>query len=253
MEDYVERISASGDDPATLFEAHFKTGESYYVNGFQNIALDYFLEAAPHAPDDRKRGLIYYAIGISSVNIGEASGGIDPNSYFLMAEELSKKTSDSLIVAQALFGRVGRYFGFLNAYEIKDEPLGPARRDSIDTAETLLRDAVEFAPLGVLDYALGLSYAALKDFERAQYHSGRVTGDEHSAMGINVRASLLVCMGRYAEAVATAQEAYDKGEQTANETDMRNSLHILYYAYKYSGDAVRRSKRSKNIPKSSNG
>ena len=238
MEDYVERVSASTGDPATLFEAHFKTGEFYYVNGFQNIALDYFLEAAPHAPDDRKKGLIYYAIGISSVNIREASAGIDPGSCFLMAEELSKKTGDSLIVAQALFGRAGRYFDFLNAYEIKDEPLLPARRDSIDAAVTLLRQAVEFAPLGVLDYALGLSYAALKDFERAQYHIERVTGDGYSPMGMNVRASLFVCMGRYAEAVAMAQEAYEKGEETSNETDMRNSLHILYYACKYSGETA---------------
>ncbi len=77
------------------------------MNGFQNIALDYFLEAAHHATTDKERGFAYYAIGISSVNIREASAGIDPNSYFLMAEDLSKKTGDSLIVAQALFGRAG--------------------------------------------------------------------------------------------------------------------------------------------------
>ncbi len=119
------------------------------------------------------------------------------------------------------------------------EPLRPARRDSIDTAVALLLQARDYAPLGVLDYALGLSYAALKDFDKAQYHIGRVTGDDHSAMGTNVRASLLICMGRYDDAVRMAQKAYDKGEETGNEADMRNSLHILYYAWKYSGDTAR--------------
>ncbi len=173
-----------------LQRAYFLTGEFYYVNGFQNIALDYFLEAAHHAATDKERGLVYYAIGISSGNIHEASRGIDPNDYFAMSEELAKRTGDSLIVAQALFGRASGYFDFLGAHKIKNEPLYPARRDSIDTAVALLLEARDYAALEVLDYALGLSYAALKDFDMAQYYIGRVTGGDGSALGENLNGLL---------------------------------------------------------------
>ncbi len=239
MEGYMEHVAASTDDPATLYEAYYRTGEFYYVNGFQNIALDYFLEAAPHAATDRERARIYYAIGISSGNIHEASKGIDPDKYFVMSEEAARRIGDSTMVAQALFGRATAYLDFLGAHKIKDELLLPARRDSIDTAVALLREAGEFAPSGVLDYALALSYAALKDFGRAREYADRVKGDENSTVGANVRASLLICEGRYAEALEVARRALAMGEATSNESEMRNSLHILYYAYKYSGDTAR--------------
>ena len=239
MEGYMEHVVASTDDPATLYEAYYRTGEFYYVNGFQNIALDYFLEAAPHAATDRERARIYYAIGISSGNIHEASKGIDPDEYFVMSEEAARRIGDSTMVAQALFGRATAYLDFLGAHKIKDELLLPARRDSIDTAVALLREAGEFAPSGVLDYALALSYAALKDFGRAREYADRVKGDENSTVGANVRASLLICEGRYAEALEVARRALAMGEATSNESEMRNSLHILYYAYKYSGDTAR--------------
>ncbi len=94
-------------------------------------------------------------------------------------------------------------------------------------------------PQSYRDYALALSYAALKDFGRAREYADRVKGDENSTVGANVRASLLICEGRYAEALEVARRALAMGEATSNESEMRNSLHILYYAYKYSGDTAR--------------
>ncbi len=231
---------ASYPDSTALYLENYRTGKYYYENGLQNVALDYFLAAADYAATDKEKSTIYYAIGISSENIHEASAGIDPDRYFMMAEETAKKSGDSTVVAHALFGRAGRYFDFLGAHKIKDEPLVPARRDSINRAVALLLEAKDWsASMDVLDYALGLSYAALKDFEKAQQHINVVSKTGETTQESNVRASLLICMGRYAQALAVAQRAYDKGEETGNEADMRNSLHILYYAYKYAGDTAR--------------
>ncbi len=229
---------ARSADPDTLFSSYYRTGEYYYVNGLQNIALDYFLDAADHAVTPAEKSKVFYAIGISSNNIHNASRGIDPARYFQMAEVPAKQSGDSVMVAHALFGRAGMYFDFLGAHKIKDESLTQAKTDSIRTAVELLGEAKEYAPgMVVLDYALALSYAALKDFDKARSRIDAVTGDTDSAQGTNVRASLLISMGRYAAAAAMAQRAYDIGMRTNNEADMRNSLHILYYARKYSGDA----------------
>ncbi len=76
IEDHLERTVASTDDPGELYRAYYRTAEFYYHHGSQNIALDYFLAAAPYATTDKERSRIYYAIGIASENIAEASAGI---------------------------------------------------------------------------------------------------------------------------------------------------------------------------------
>ena len=240
IENYIERTVASTNDPAELYKAYYKTAEFYYHHGSQNIALDYFLAAAPYATSDRERARIYYAIGISSENINEASAGLDSNDYFLMAEELARSSADSAVVAHALFGRAGRYFGFLGVPENRNEQLASERRDSILTAVTLLLEAKSFDPeMEVLDYALSLSYAALKDFDKVQRYLDTSVKDTLSNQEANVRASLLISLGRYADAVTVLQRTYDRGKATGNEADMRNALHMLYYAWKYSGNTVR--------------
>ena len=240
IEDHLERTVASTDDPGELYRAYYRTAEFYYHHGSQNIALDYFLAAAPYATTDKERSRIYYAIGIASENIAEASAGIDPNRYFLMAEEIARKTGDSSVVAHALFGRAGRYFGFMGPLTAKDEPLAPQHRDSVETAVSLLREALTWdADMHVLDYALALSYAELKELDKVRQYLATPMRDTLSNQESNVRASLLISMGRYARAVAMAQRTYDRGKATGNEADMRNALQMIYYAWKYSGDPVR--------------
>lgn len=242
MEDYIGGVTTAADDSAALVQAYYRMGAFYYDNGIAWLALDNFLKAADYAITDRKRSRILYAIGISSSNSHEASRGIRPSEYFSQAEDLARQQGDSVMVAMSLFGRASGYLDFLGVHKFRDELLTYSRRDSIDTAITLLGEAEKYeGSMDVIHYALGLSHAALKDFHRARDYIYRDTLGNRpvTTQGLNVRASLAICMGHYAEALTYADAAYRRAESTRNEGDMRNSLHIMYYIHKYSGNAAK--------------
>ncbi len=234
-----------GDNETEMAQAYYSTGVYYFSQGLSWVAVEYFSKMLTLARlGDKERFNAMYAMGQASSISLEATRGISVSECYAEAEKIARRMNDSTCLSMALFGRSQTLFDALGAHKTKDEPLSEGRRDSIRTSIALLEECNRLSPHPVWDCGLGLGHAALKEFDRGEFYVKRARkGFEESdpfpnPVGLNTAASFYMCAGDYARSLDYATESYRESARRRKEGDMRNALHILYYAAKYSGDTA---------------
>jgi|GEM_PF-7084073 len=242
-EEMLERIIQSNDS-LLIPKAYYKTGRTFFVAGMPWLGLNYFIKSADNATTSSDKAKALYAIA-HSASLSQDKKGIEPLSYYELAENEARKTDDSLVISQCCFGISQEYFRSLSAHEIMNKELTPTLRDSILTAINYLEKAIDYSGEKYRTWvdraAIGLNYAALKDFEKANYYiSHEMDREPHlfetSAMALHVKAVLYTCMKNYDMALAFARRSNELAIQQHKEDDIRNSQLTIYYIYKYSGN-----------------
>ncbi len=244
MDEMVAKAEKGSND-IEKSQAYYSAGVYYFSQGVSWMAVEYFSKMLTLGDlGDRERFKAMYAMGQASGLSHEASRGISVSDCYAEAEKIARRMNDSMCLSWALFGRSQTLFDALGAHETKDEPLSAGKRDSIYTSIALLEECNRLSPDPVWDCGLGLCHAALKEFDWGEFYVKRARkGFEESdpfpnPVGLNTAASFYMCAGDYARSLYYAMESYRESARRSKEGDMRNALHILYYASKYSGDTA---------------
>lgn len=238
--DFLQHIVQKGDSSA-IVQAYYNIGRLHYGLGLADISLDYFLKAAQYPMTDKEKCRIYYAIGETSRSSGTVAG-INSEEYYKMSEEIAYQLNDSGAIASALFGLSQIYYSGFDAYKEKDLPEN-GRRDSLLYSTDLLKKGMQYKSSDyILHCALGLNYCALREIEKAKPHIEAAVAQckeipDLIPLGLNVLSAYYICAGHYDEAIANSKEAYQYAKEWNKKGDMRNTTNLLYYAYKYKGDA----------------
>lgn len=158
------------------------------------------------------------------------------------AETLARELNDPDLISNALFGQSQIYFESLGVYTDKDVPMSVGKIDSLNKSISLLEEALLYAPaVYITNCAIGLNYAAKKDFDAAEKFVRK--GYELTTqipdvlpLGLNVLSAYNICRGDYREAIQNATKSYTIASQWNKKDDMANASSILHYANKYMGN-----------------
>lgn len=237
-DDFLRRVAEYGDS-TKLTRALYNTGRQYSDMGMSYIALEHFLRAKETAVTELHRYHTIFAVAEMSRVLHDEPQRERIDEQYQMALDIARNLNDSAALGQCLFGCSQMYFDALGAHKHKQAPLSKGMRDSINMSMQLLNESLTFSPIFQTYFALGLCHAARGETDTAKRYidQGMDMGREEAAItGMNVETSFLICAGRYAEAIELNDKAYALSKALNRDDNLRNSTHLMYYAYKYAGD-----------------
>jgi tetratricopeptide (TPR) repeat protein len=155
-----------------IFDAYYNIGKLYYGLGLSEISLGYFLNLTKYDLTPINQCRVFYAVAEASRT--SDTYGLDPEFYYKRGEAIAREINEPARVGDALFGQSQVYFSSLDIYTHKDEEMSKGKTDSLNRSISLLVEALAYIPDSyILNCALGLNYAAKKEFDVAEKYIRR--------------------------------------------------------------------------------
>ena len=239
----LERINyaKSLNDSAQIREAIFDVGRLLFNQGMHHESLEYFLQSANICPTADSRATLYYALG--QVQSMTESGDNYKESiirYYELAEKETQKPdfTKTVIKSKILFGKANLLIPYENVDLYEFHPLTSPRKDSLNTAISLLKEALHIAPEEPIYYAaIALCYAYLEQFPQAHQYEEKAfewaTKNQQDIRQVNyVRAIVRYREKNFKEAIEYAASNVESYLAFDDLSDANLNIHVVYYAYK---------------------
>ena len=240
-------VAKLSGDSLKIKETIHDIGRFLFNHGRHHESLAYFLQLENVGQSSDSRALLFYILGqvYSMTKSGDNYEELITRYYDLAEKETQKSDfTDFTIKTKILFGRANLLIRYLPSDLYGFEPLAPSRIDSLNTAISLLEEALEIIENPIYNAAIALSYAQLGQFAQARQYEQKafdailtdVTSKANNLQDFRqvnyVRSIIRYREKKFDEAIQYASSNVEDYLAIDDLSDAYLNMSVIYNAYK---------------------